>query len=86
MSMCFEKLRMERRKELDLTKEAKVYTMEQLLKLQAAIAPLVKGETGDTDALFARKLGDALIACEVFVSNTKHQHRTICDVVKGKRA
>lgn len=86
MSMCFEKLRKERRKELDLTKEAKMYTMEQLLKLQAAIAPLARENKEDTDALFARKLGDALIACNVFISNTKHQHRTICDVVKGKRA
>lgn len=86
MTTCPEKIRMERRKELDLSKEAKLHVMEQIVKLQTAIAPLIKGGLADTDSLFARKLGDALIACDVFVHSTKHQHRTICDVAAGKRA
>ena len=86
MTPCPEKIRMKGRKELDLSREAKLHVMEEMIKLQTALSPLVKGSLEDTDPLFARKLGDAIIACDVFVSSTKHQHRTICDVAKGKRA
>ena len=71
---------------MDLTREAKIHAMLQVPKLRAALDALEKIDTSAEDGMFARKLGEVILACDVFVDNTKHQHRTICNVMKGRRA
>lgn len=70
----------------DLSREAKAHSMAEVEKLQRRIAELSESGINITDPIFARRLGEAIIACEVFVENTKHQHRTLCDIIAGKRA
>lgn len=71
---------------LDLTREAKIHTLNQVIKLKTAIRGLEEINGDTTDAIFARRLGEVIIACDVFIMNTKHQHRTICDIATRKRA
>jgi hypothetical protein len=71
---------------MDLTKEAKLHTMSQIPKLRLALEFLAKANVSTEDDMFAKLLGDTILACDIFMENTKHQHRTMCDVVAGKRA
>lgn len=71
---------------MNLTKEAKIHSLLQIPKLKDTVAALEKMDPYSEDELFAQKLGNVLLACDIFVSNTKHQHRTLCDIMKGKRA
>lgn len=71
---------------MDLTKEAKSHTLIQASKLSLSLKAILNLGVHTEDAQFAKKLGETIIACNVFVDNTKHQHRTICDIAEGRRA
>lgn len=69
----------------NLSREAKAHSIAEVEKLLQRISELTNSGVNITDPIFARRLGEAIIACEIFIENTKHQHRTLCDIIAGKQ-
>lgn len=72
----------------NLSEPAQNHVIEEAYKLYGVLRTLLAQGAKSTkdNEEFAKRLSDSLIACSVFISNTKNQHRTLCDIMKGKRA